>query len=231
MEREDREFEELEAELNKGAQWGLAYGDFMSYLMVFFLVLFAFSLQKRSDGEAPMDQGLSGLQTHFGGRASEEAQRSERLRAAEDATRRELERVVERQGLRDAVRVEAERRRLRLVLAAPVLFDSGSADVKEESARLLFELAATLKTDDGREVRVEGHTDDVPVAGGEFESNWELSSARANAVVALLMRWGLDPRRLAAAGFGEFRPRVPNDGPEHRAQNRRIEITLARPEG
>ena len=58
----------------------------------------------------------------------------------------------------------------------------------------------------------------------------ELSSARANSVVRLLMRWGMDPRRLAAAGFGEFRPRAPNDTPEHRAQNRRIEITLERPE-
>jgi chemotaxis protein MotB len=75
-------------------------------------------------------------------------------------------------------------------------------------------------------IRVEGHTDDVP-AGGAYPTNWELSTARALAVVRFLQSQGIDPSRLAAAGYGEYRPIAPNDTAEGRSQNRRIEIVLA----
>jgi chemotaxis protein MotB len=74
---------------------------------------------------------------------------------------------------------------------------------------------------------VEGHTDDVPIKSAAFPSNWELSAARAIAVVRFLQDQGVDPAKLAAAGYGEYQPIAGNDTPEGRAQNRRIEITLA----
>jgi chemotaxis protein MotB len=76
-------------------------------------------------------------------------------------------------------------------------------------------------------VRVEGHTDDVPIRTARYQSNWELSTARASAVVAYLVEVGkLDPERLSAAGYGEFHPQVPNDSPEHRARNRRVDLVV-----
>ena len=75
-------------------------------------------------------------------------------------------------------------------------------------------------------VRVEGHTDDVPMRGGRFKSNWELSAARAQSVVRILMREGLDPRRIQVVGFADVRPREPNETAPGRAANRRIELKL-----
>jgi chemotaxis protein MotB len=74
---------------------------------------------------------------------------------------------------------------------------------------------------------IEGHTDDVPIHTRLFRSNWELSTARASAVIAFLIEaLGFDPTRLSAAGYGEFHPRVPNDTAENRARNRRVDIVI-----
>ena len=80
------------------------------------------------------------------------------------------------------------------------------------------------------QIRVEGHTDDVPIHTPLFASNWELSTARATTVVQLLIEaGGLDPARLAAAGYAEYRPRLPNDSSDHRARNRRVDIVVLDP--
>jgi chemotaxis protein MotB len=77
------------------------------------------------------------------------------------------------------------------------------------------------------EVRVEGHTDNIPIENYRFPSNWELSSARASSVVRYLHNIRkVHPSRLVAMGFGEYRPLIPNDNIDHRARNRRVEIFL-----
>ena len=86
-----------------------------------------------------------------------------------------------------------------------------------------------MKSDIDRtnQIRIEGHTDDVPIHSARFASNWELSTARATAVVQwLIEREGMTPSRLSAAGYGEFHPRVPNDSTEARARNRRVDVVI-----
>ncbi len=112
-------------------------------------------------------------------------------------------------------------------LAEKVLFPSGSATLNRDGKGTLGKVADAFKDLKDRIVRVEGHTDDVPIRSAAFPSNWELSAARAIAVVRFLQSAGVDPSRLAAAGYGEFQPIAPNDTAEGRAQNRRIEISLA----
>ena len=75
-------------------------------------------------------------------------------------------------------------------------------------------------------LRIDGHTDARPIGGGRFASNWDLSAARAIAVVQYLIGKGIPPQRLMAAGFGEFQPIEPGDSPEALARNRRIEVRL-----
>ena len=76
-------------------------------------------------------------------------------------------------------------------------------------------------------MRIEGHTDDTPIRNSRFRSNWELSTARATQVIAYLQNdLGLAATRLSAAGYGEFHPRVPNDSPPARAQNRRVDLVI-----
>jgi chemotaxis protein MotB len=111
-----------------------------------------------------------------------------------------------------------------------ILFPSGSAHVSKDGKEALNKVADALKNLKGKIVRVEGHTDDVPTGKGPYPSNWELSTARALAVVKYFQDQGVDPSGLSAAGYGQYHPLVPNDSPTSRAQNRRIEIVLAAPE-
>lgn len=107
-----------------------------------------------------------------------------------------------------------------------ILFPSGSAKLSREGGATLDVVAGVFKDMQGKNVVVAGHTDDVPVASGPYRDNWELSSARAIAVVRYLASKGVPPRMLGAAAFSEFRPVVPNDSPSSRSHNRRIEIAL-----
>jgi chemotaxis protein MotB len=108
-----------------------------------------------------------------------------------------------------------------------ILFASGSATVGRDGLAALAKVAEALRGVQGKVIRVEGHTDAVPVGGGTWASNWELSAARALAVVRVLQDKGVDPTRLAAAGYGEYQPIAENETPEGRSLNRRIEIVLA----
>jgi len=130
--------------------------------------------------------------------------------------------------LTDAGQLRIELRDGRMILQLPndVLFDSGQAAVKPDGQRALGQVGGVLKTLTGRKFQVAGHTDNVPIDHAKFASNWELSTARAVAVVRVLIAQGVRAEALSAAGYGEFAPLVANDTNEHKAKNRRIEITL-----
>jgi chemotaxis protein MotB len=121
----------------------------------------------------------------------------------------------------------------RFVFQSEVLFASGSADIEPEGerqlvqvAQLIMQLGAEIPSDINWVLQVNGHTDPVPIARGQYASNWELSAARAIAVVRLFTAHGIPPTRLAAAGFAEFNPLVEGDSLEAYRRNRRIELRL-----
>lgn len=118
-----------------------------------------------------------------------------------------------------------------LVISLPetATFAVGRADLAEPARSLLLRITDALRPT-GASIRVEGHTDDAAVRGGRYESNWELSTARASAVVVFMVtEAGLEPSRLSAAGYGEFHPRASNDDDEGRALNRRVDIVVIEP--
>ena len=121
----------------------------------------------------------------------------------------------------------------RFVFQSEVLFPSGSADLSPEGrktltafARTLIEIAGKITPDVSWVLRVDGHTDRVPITSARFPSNWELSAGRALSVVKFLTSKGVPPQRLAATGFGEFQPLDDGTGPAANARNRRIEMRL-----
>lgn len=128
----------------------------------------------------------------------------------------------------DAGDLEIALRSGRMVLSLPtdVLFDSGKAKVGGHGKEALSQIAAALAPLKNRRFEVSGHTDNDPIRYSSFESNWELSTARSLQVVKVLTENGMSPAALSAAGYGEFDPVAANDTPEHKAKNRRIEITL-----
>lgn len=228
--KEDNSFEEAENEMNKGAIWGVVYGDFMSNMMVFFLVLFSFSLKAQQNPKGPsLDESLSGLQKEFGGKISQQTLDRLTQRQIEDDLATRLQGMIDTHGLHEMARVEANQNKIKLVLTAPVLFDLGRADLKPEALPIIGAVGKLLAQPPlNKEIMVEGHTDSAPVVGGKYATNWDLSAARANSVVQVLIKEGVAPEKLTATGYGEYRPVAPNDTPENRSRNRRIEISVLR---
>ena len=116
----------------------------------------------------------------------------------------------------------------RLVIALPndILFDSGSTVLKPAGQKALEKIATVLSTIEDRNFLVAGHTDNVPIKTGRYASNWELSTERAVNVVTFLVKKGMKPKVLSAAGYSEFDPVAGNDSEQNKALNRRIEIVL-----
>ncbi len=113
-----------------------------------------------------------------------------------------------------------------LRLSNDVLFDSGRAELKAAGMSALAEIAAVLRAIPGRTFQVAGHTDNEPIRVSPFHSNWDLSTARALEVTGFLIREGMDPHALSAAGYGEFDPVDTNSSASGKSHNRRTEITL-----
>lgn len=108
-----------------------------------------------------------------------------------------------------------------------ILFDSGKAAVKEGVRKSLAKIAKALRNFPKNNIQIEGHTDDVPIKTSKYPSNWELSSARALAVLRFFAeKANVDPRKLSAVGYGEYHPLAPNDTPVNRRLNRRVDIVI-----
>jgi chemotaxis protein MotB len=127
--------------------------------------------------------------------------------------------------MRDQVIIRQHPKWVEVEIRNDVLFASGSATLNPDAERVLAQLAGTL-LGFGNAIRVEGHTDDVPIQGGLYRDNWDLSAARAAAVVRVLVAGGLDPARFAVLGFGEHRPVQPNDNEAGRRANRRVLLAI-----
>jgi chemotaxis protein MotB len=214
--------DELENQLNRGALWAVTYGDLMSYLMIFFLVLFSFSIAKTDKAKSrKYEESLANIQRAFGGKA--DVQRLERAMAKEqeEAAGDKLMESVSS----NLVQVEQNEKKIKLVLTEGVLFSSGRADLQDRAKEVLKPIVDELKKLPN-EVIVEGHTDNVPIRSGRYSTNWELSMARAYSVISYFEELGMDKKRLAGIGYGENRPVAENTTSVGRAKNRRIEISL-----
>ena len=203
-ERED----ELENELNRGALWAITYGDMMSYLMIFFMILFAFYSSKN-------------ITSQFSAKAIEETFGKDTEVAST---------LFSKHGIQQIAQVEISANKISINFADPILFAPGSDVLKPSSYPHLRRLVAVFK-DLPNPVQIEGHTDNRPLGKGtRFRSNWELSSARAFSVLQFFVKEGVAPEKLSAVGYGEYKPIQSNDTVEGRSKNRRIEINIIRHE-
>ena len=147
-----------------------------------------------------------------------------------DDTKKTIETSLKDQIAAQEVEVVEEADKLKVIFVDKILFDSGSVDINARGRELLRVMADALKNANQQEILVEGHTDNVPLSAAlkkRFPSNWELSTARAAAVVRFLQNEaGIKPERLSASGYSFYRPVAPNTTTEGRRQNRRIEIIL-----
>lgn len=145
-----------------------------------------------------------------------------------EQVKEQIDSLLEMQGLASqaTVTISKSGRVLNLRLPENQLFDSGSAELSPDASVVLDKIA-TIIDRSGQNVRIEGHTDNIPVRSGRYSSNWDLSTARATRVLLYLQEAGGVPaNRLSAAGYGEHRPIADNSTPEGRAKNRRVEFVI-----
>lgn len=162
---------------------------------------------------------------------SSELERLRQQKAVEADQLKDAQRMLEDQLRREIsdnqVKLEMAERGLVLTFVAEVLFDSGKAELKESARETLAKVANVIqqKVSD-RDIAVEGHTDNDPIKHSGWKSNWELSTGRATSVLHFLEDEGVNPRKLVASGYGEYRPVADNAALEGRQKNRRVEIVI-----
>ena len=229
-----------------GEAWLLPYSDLMTLLLALFIALFAMSQTDASkmqalaqaftaafnmggpsffSGMGPSTSMTSATTQGQDNANSAYMQENENLREAQE----KIEQYIKENNLQDQVSTELSEEGLMIRLKEKALFASGSAALQGQANQIVPVIAALLSSLPER-VTISGHTDNVPISTAQFPSNWELSSARAVSLMRGLMgvQPSLNPARFSALGYSEYRPIASNDTEEGRAQNRRVEVFIAR---
>ena len=196
--------------------WIIPFSDFMTIMMIFFLALYVLSLKGNTVKNELL---LLNIQEKLG---SDVEQRKKVLEAAGS-----IEDTFADRGLHKLFNIEVNAQKIKIIMAAPILFSSGSAELNENAFPLMDELGRILAKIPNK-VAVEGHTDDQPVSKScKYSSNLALSGARAfNVIRCLIERGNLNPERFVALGCADNIPMKPNDSRYNRALNRRVELTI-----
>ena len=226
-------------ELEEGAPlWVVTFGDLMSLLMCFFVLLLSFSEMDRRkykmvSGSMAQAFGIQREKPVF------ESPKGQKMIAREFdqailMTKIEVsikpiieEMETENEELKDSVEIEQGEDKVTIRMMGEATFDTGKAELHPAFGPLLKKIGAVLSQSKG-EIIIAGHTDNVPLSGGLFGSNLGLSMARAGSVAEYLLRTtAIDPKKLSTMGFGEYRPLASNDTPQGRRKNRRVEIIVS----
>jgi len=237
-------------------RWLVSYADFITLLFAFFVVMYAASQvdkKKMMRVAASIEGAFQEMGVFQGNKTSRStpavgaapAQAAPEIRALVEAAvemkvrqehsaaqkdleplRREIEKAMQDEIKKGSITLRSSPDGLVISLSELGFFDSGSARVRP-AAEASFHRIAALLAERRCGVRVEGHTDNVPIKTSEFKSNWDLSTARAIEVVkSLIDKYEFDPVLLSAAGYGEYHPVAGNDTPEGRQQNRRVDLVV-----
>lgn len=224
-------------------RWLVSYSDLVTLLFAFFVVMYSVSqvnsekyrvlsatLAETFQGKVPVDAQvkvqLDRLAVDRAGAASSSKAVPTDTLAIAELLHAQLQGKV---AVAD-MRISASEEWVEIDLNANLLFSSASAEPSAEARQIFADVAVALAPLPNF-VEVAGHTDAQPIETSQYASNWELSSARATAVVRLLAQGGVHPQRLAAVGYGEFRPTADNNTADGRAQNRRVVLKVARHSG
>jgi chemotaxis protein MotB len=213
-------------------RWLLTYADMITLLLALFIILFAISTISRVKLQrfaTAISGGFSSTDSinnpPNGGTTGAQSGHSEEANMV--AVKARLDRYITANRLQSKVQTRLNKSGLVITLLSDgSYYDSGSADLRPETKQLLDEIAGQLRNVKN-DVRVEGNTDDVPIATSRYPTNWELSAARATGVIRYLVEHAtVSPTRLSFAGYGEFRPKFANDSAAHRTQNRRVDVVI-----
>lgn len=231
-------------------RWLLTYSDLITLLMIFFVVMYAISdtnTKKLAALAHSLTRALIGTEASGifqgdgtsmlpgipevspsgpSGEAASSKGEGQGSSLSLDQVAQDLGRLVSSSGLGQQITITQEERGIVVRMAETVLFPKGSAELTPEARELIGKVGKMLAPLPNY-LRIEGHTDNLPIYNVNFKTNWELAAARALTVLHVLINEsGISPERLSATSYGEFRPLVPNDSEENMAKNRRVDIVI-----
>jgi chemotaxis protein MotB len=227
-------------------RWLISYADFVTLLFAFFVVMYAissvneskyktfsdslsiaFSNQPASNTIVPNEQErlLKALVDKRTARLGEQQRKiQDRMKNLASGLQQMMSPLIDQH----LVNINPTKRGVEIDISASLLFKTGEAELQPGALDVLRQVSEVLSKEE-LPIEVEGHTDDIPIMTAQYPSNWELSSARASSVVRMMMVNGVPEKRLAVVGLASNQPLVPNDSPENRAKNRRVNITIVAP--
>ncbi|MDI6601747.1 MAG: OmpA family protein [Thermoanaerobacteraceae bacterium] len=221
-------------------EWMNTYADLMSLLLTFFVMIFSLSTIDINKYQALIQslQGYLGIVKE--GQALQETNVQLETQgsagsniAATDTDFEDIANVyqdvkeyIEQSNLNNSIQVSIDERGILIRFLDTALFDTGKADIKPQAEVILNNVGEIIKKAN-KPIRVEGHTDNVPIHNEKFPSNWELSTARATNVVRYFIeKLNMNPPMLSAVGYGEYHPVADNNTVEGRSKNRRVDIII-----
>lgn len=229
-------------------EWMGTYGDMVTLLLCFFVLLFATSsidvakfqqiaASFSKDNISIMQNTSQGLMDAMGNgiiqmpevKGDAEKENEEMRESQEELSRMssDFKSYFADKNLEDKIEVEQTEQYLTLNFKDGILYDSGKAELKPEALSVLEMVANELIKYPENDIKIEGHTDNRPINTAKYPNNWYLSAARAISVATYFIDVkNFSPSRISTEGFGEYRPKVPNDTPENRSINRRVEIKI-----
>lgn len=241
----DDDFNVDSDEESGGDEWLATYGDLVTLLLCFFVLLFASSSVDAKKFQAVAASlnvsfaGGSAVGMNQGGDSvvdlselpiNDNPDNKTKEEETMDEIYNEVKKIIASEGLDSDITVKISERGVLLIFRDDLLFDKGQAIVKADVKKTLYSLGSILKKYNNK-IRIEGHTDNIPIKNNYFDSNWELSTSRAISVVKyyteeLSANERIAPNVFEVAGLGEYSPVAPNDTDENRQKNRRIEVII-----
>ncbi|MDR3552798.1 MAG: OmpA family protein [Clostridia bacterium] len=245
------------AQKDNSERWLLTYSDLMNLLLILFIVLYSISQvdQKKmeqvaqairsgfnNDGKSlNVGEGKSSKAGSYNGASSKSsstassavsvASSAASLAGQYDKLYQSIMSLIVKNNLNDRVTVQLNKSGVIISLNNNVLFTPGSAELSTDSVSLIVSIGNVLKNIDYSQIIVEGYTDSDPIHTALYKDNRDLSSERANNVSRILQyNCGISPELISALGYGEYHPVAPNDTPENKAKNRRVVITILKPQ-
>lgn len=229
-------------------KWFFSYSDVATLLMTFFIVLatmvslnIPLELKKGTTNiaffskeelqqlkimaeKAEKDKAILGKATEL--KKEDEEMMKDVLKIDVEKLLQLLKDYIDSKHLNEVIAIESDEVRIRIIPKAPFLFTKGKDKLTGRAKEFLDKLAELLKFIPS-DIRIEGHTDNIPISTPEFPSNWELSVARANSVMRYFIEvHNIDPKRIRAIGYGEYKPMAPNNTETNRSKNRRVILEI-----
>ncbi|WP_029893286.1 OmpA/MotB family protein [Desulfohalovibrio reitneri] len=235
------EIEEEEEPQGKAGNWLVTYADMVTLLLAFFVLLFSLSTIDQTeftDSFTAIKKALTGEGAEIATsritsrEASTLVEQIELRRSIEQAQRKvyqEVRYLQSTKGLEGVVSAKLDKGKITLRLPSEVLFASGSAQLQPRGKEVVARLKSFFIKHADQTINIKGYTDDVPPGpGSRFRDNWELSAMRAVNVLRFLVSLGISPNRMTATGLADLEPLFPNNTPQNRSKNRRVEFVLER---